>query len=93
MYKEKFCKYKNRAVVLNEFNMDCICVHCGQKNCNAMKVSGIMNNCQERIVINFNVDYRMAKSYMCRMCARMTRNIIKNSAPSMIIRANGTNTR
>ena len=50
MYKELFCKYKNRTVILNEFNVDCICAHCHQENCNSVKSLNIMNDCQERII-------------------------------------------
>lgn len=93
MYKELFCKYKNRTVILNEFNVDCICAHCHQENCNSVKTLNIMNDCQERIILKIKDNYRMAKAYRCRLCACMSRNIKQNEPTHEIIRAHSAHTR
>lgn len=86
MYKEVFCKYKNRKVILNEFNMGCVCAHCHQENCNRGASLTTMNDCQERIMLKINYNYKLAKAYRCRLCARMSASVQENEPRHEIIR-------
>lgn len=65
MYMEKFCKYKNCKIIINQYNYTCVCASCTDKKCYDREQLYI---CPELSILNTDDGYKQAKDGICELC-------------------------
>ena len=81
MSVEKYCKFKKRAVVLNECSAMCVCASCTNDACMTRRDDGVnytYSTCQEYIATKIDPEYKFNKARTCRICLSIS-NQIQNS--------------
>ena len=78
MYVEKYCKYKNEKITLNESSTCCICANCEHERCMVRNDAGThyaYRICSEYATAKLDPDYAYEKERMCRICLDITHRL------------------